>query len=172
MPKLSELHFFELEFDQEDASELRAALVWALHGFNAVNDNALGLDFSGTKVRVFGEEGALGAFFRQPRISRMAAMATTCKAPAPVPASNEAVYVGRCSKGMSPARQRRFARRNEGQPVPSLKAVRSDLVIPLRSKTNGNEFLLKLVRRDAPLSEQVAFTSYGTCREGSSLPVF
>lgn len=171
MPSLSALHYFELDMG-EAADELRPALFAAIHGFNTKNENALGLDFSGMKMRVFGEEGPLTSFFTQPRILRMLALAAGCRPPAPVPACDKAVYVGRDSRGMSPARLRRFMARNPDAPRPSVHVPRADLAVSVRSQSNGRTFLLKLVRRDAPMTPFLQFSSYGTCAGGSSVPLF
>ena len=173
MTPLSELHYFEVDMG-EAANDLRAALLIGLHGFNESHANDLGVDFSGTSMRVFGAEAPLRMFFEQPRTQRLVAVCEKLTPPARVPASTQGVAVTRhrpASRNQG-ARVRRFERRNPGVVLPAAKTIRCDLAIALSSKSTKQDFLLKLARRSAPLSETVVFNSYGLCAPGASVPSF
>lgn len=173
MTPVAELHYFEVDLG-DSAEELRSALFSGVHGFNTRNNDALGIDFSGTGMRVFGPQPALQAFFEQPRTQRLLAVCLRFTAPAFVPAATKAVSVlrHRPAGRQQPARLRRFAARNPDVALAPAKTIRCDLAVPLSSQSTGQEFLLKLARRPAAPSAAVRFNSYGLCAPGSSLPAF
>lgn len=173
MTPLAELHYFEVDLGA-DAEDLRPALFSGVHGFNARNQDALGIDFSGTCLRVFGARAPLLAFFEQSRTQRLVAVCSRFTPPAQVPAASEAVTVlrHRPAGRQQPSRLRRFAARNPGVVLAPAKPIRCDLVVPLTSVSTEQDFLLKLARRPAALSAAVEFNSYGLCANGTSLPLF
>lgn len=173
MALLSKLFYFELDLD-EHFHDIVPTLTWFVHGFNVKNDNALGVDYPGTKMRVFGEEGPLKSFFAQAKVQRALTMAVAVTAPTPVPAVTAGVRVCRNRAGTrtQPARLRRFAKRNPGMALPDFKDSASDVQLALSSKRTQQDFLLKLRRAPSELSQEVLFNSYGLCTEGSSLPAF
>lgn len=173
MTRLSELHYFEVDMGAE-AGDLRPALFRGLHGYNESHADNLGLDFSGTSVRVFGAQAPLRAFFEQPRTQRLVAACERLVPPSPVPSTTEAVRVTRHRPAQrnQPARLLRFQKRNPGVALPTAPTIRCDLAVPMSSKSTQQEFMLKLARRSAEQSELVEFNAYGLCAGGSSVPLF
>lgn len=173
MTPLSELYFFEVDF-ADMAKELRPALFSGVHGFNAKNENALGLDFSGTQMRVFGNKPCLQSFFEQPRTQRLLALCASFKSPAKVKVTDKGVRLTRHrpASRTQPSRLRRFAQRNPSVELQDVKRISSDLVVPVCSDSTKQEFLLKLRRSSASPSSEVRFNAYGLCAEGTALPLF
>ncbi len=173
MTLLTELHYFEVDMG-DAASELRPALFRGVHGFNESRANELGVDFSGTSVRVFGAQGPLREFFQQARTQRLVAMCERSVSPTAVPSAEEAVRVTRHRPAQrnQPARRKRFEARNPGVALPKAPTLRCDLAVPMVSESTKQPFLLKLARRTAELSLTVEFNSYGLCVGNSSVPLF
>lgn len=173
MTLLSDLHYFEVDLGGS-AEELRSALFSGVHGFNESRANDLGLDFSGTLVRVFGAVGPLNEFFQQARTQRLVALCERSSSPQGVPAAQEAVRVTRHrpSQRNQPARVRRFEARNPGVKLKDAPTLCCALAVPMASKSTKRPFLLKLARVRAELSPTVEFNSYGLCAANSSVPLF
>jgi len=173
MTELKDLHYLELDFG-EQAAEMRSALFSHVHSFNVKNSAALGIDCWRSLARVFGSADALSSFVEQTRIQRMLALCTAFRPIAAVPTTDRAVSLTRHRPATrtQPSRLRRFAERNPDVGPLNLAPVRCDLVVPMRSTSTQQDFLLKLCRKDTPLTPVVKFNAYGLCAEGTSVPLF
>lgn len=173
MIKLQDLNYFEIDMGAA-FSEIRPALLQNIHGYNAHHGNSLGVDFFGSIARVFGAEQPLKKFYNQVKMQRLITLCEQVKPPSLVPSTSQAVVVARHrqSSRNQPARLRRFAKRNPGIELQAKTPIKSDLAVSLNSKSTKNDFLLKLSRRPAPLTDSVQFNGYGLCEQGFSVPFF